>query len=107
MDQVRGRRRPWIASQLASGCNADARGHIKARPMLPQSKRPGFSRCLHLHYIMHECESRMGRGRPTWLDVQHHLHRLLPEGNHGVQARQVEIIFDKVFRYFTKVLVAG
>ena len=46
-------------------------------------------------------------GEHTWLDVQNHLHRLLPEGYHGVQACQVEIIFDKVFRHFTEVLVAG
>lgn len=46
-------------------------------------------------------------GERTWLDVQHHLHRLLPEGNHGVQACQVEIIFDKVLRHFTEVFMAG
>ena len=41
----------------------------------------------------------------TWFDVQHHLHRLLPEWHHGVQPCQIEIIFDKVLRYFAEVLV--
>ena len=45
--------------------------------------------------------------RRTWLDIEHHLHRLLPEGDHRVQAREVEVVLDEVFRYFTEVFVSG
>lgn len=75
--------------------------------MPPQLKHPGFSTCLRLHRIIMGAKFTWAEGKRTWLDVQHHLHRLLPEGYHGVQARQIKIIFDKVLRHFAEVLVTG
>jgi hypothetical protein len=40
-------------------------------------------------------------------DVKDHLERLFVEGHERVEAREVEVVFDKILAYFGKVLVPG
>ena len=42
----------------------------------------------------------------TRLDIEDHLHPLLPEWYQGVQAGEIEIIFDEIFRNLAEVLVS-
>ena len=43
----------------------------------------------------------------TWFNIEHHLHSFPPEWHHGVEAREVEVIFDEVLRNLAEVFVAG
>lgn len=43
----------------------------------------------------------------TGLHVENHLHRFPPERYHRIEACEVEIIFNEVFRDLAKVFVSG
>lgn len=49
-----------------------------------------------------ECKRSYKRTR---LDVKHHLHGLLPERDHTIQTRQVEIVLDEALADFREVFV--
>jgi hypothetical protein len=42
----------------------------------------------------------------TWLDIQYHFHRFLPEWYHGAESCKIEIILNEVFSNLAKVFVA-
>ena len=42
----------------------------------------------------------------TWFYIKDHLHCLFPEGNHGAETGEVEVIFNKVLGYLAEVFVA-
>lgn len=59
--------------------------------------RPCFQGdCIH---PKHESER-------TRFDIQNHLHRFLPEGNHRVQPGKIEIVFDKILRNLAEIIMA-
>lgn len=80
-----------------------------------------LGRCLDDRYVRYfggvlvcTVQVRSGRDTPdqraarrTRLDIQHHLHRLLPEGHHRVQASEVEVVLDEILGYFAEVFMAG
>ena len=77
--------------------------------MIPQSKHPVFwsrphlkvgcatvvRQCLQIHDIV-----------LTRLDIEDHLHPLLPEWYQGVQPSEIEIIFDEILRNLAEILVS-
>jgi hypothetical protein len=95
---------PLLAIQHASVYNADVLDHTVVQLMLRRLTRRVFLTNLRLganKIVTPLNEIR----RRTRLHVQHHLHCLLPERYHSIQAGEVEIILDKIFRDFTEVLV--
>lgn len=95
---------PLLAIQHESVYNADVLDHTIVQLMLRRSTRRVFLTNLRLgaNKIVTPQNERRKRTR---LHVQHHLHCLLPEWHHSIQAGEVEIILDKIFRDFTEVLV--